>query len=255
MPDSTDGALSLNDISPLMVELARTGQASGVVLIVDTLKKIVSMMQKAAAADFGKICRSFVQSGGTFIALGHVNKHTGDDGKAVHEGTGDIVNDFDCSFTGSIDTPKDEPNRQVTFENKKLRGPVKSKVSLSYDSRSETPWLDKLKSVSFRSPEEAAKIRQLNEHHAQLDKDLDIACWIYDFLADGAKLTTAIKTGDCPHGGQKKIKPILKRYGNTHPHSEFRFWNCSVGDKNAHLYSRTINKPKAISEAWRPGAK
>jgi hypothetical protein len=254
VPDSNEGALEINDISPLMEELARSGQASGIVFIVDTLKKIVSMMQKAAAADFGKVCRSFVQSGGTFIALGHVNKHRGDDGKAVHEGTGDIVNDFDCAFVGTIDTAKDDPNRQVTFENTKLRGPVQNKVSLSYNADAKTPWMEKLKSVSFKSPEEAAKVKKLNEYYAQLNKDLEIVCWIYDFLANRRELTTAIKQGGCPHAGQKKVDSILKRYGNMHPAPDFRFWTLSVGDNNAKIYSRTINNPKAISEAWRLGA-
>ncbi|MDQ8193383.1 hypothetical protein QEH59_03035 [Coraliomargarita sp. SDUM461004] len=248
VPDSDDDALSLSDVVPLLIELAQSGEAAKNIIVIDTLKKVVSMMHKSASADFGKVSRSFVQAGGTLLTLGHVNKHKGDDGKAVFEGTNDIVNDFDCAYVGSIDTDKEDPKRQITFSNIKLRGPVRRKVSVSYDANSTTPWIKKLESVKILSSDEAEKVRELNESQKQLEQDLNIVCWIYDFLDDGAKLQTAIKTGGCPYGGQRRVEDALKRYGNMHKHEQFRFWTCQVGNKNARIYSRTINDPRVIIE-------
>jgi hypothetical protein len=74
-------------------------QARGKIIILDTLKKFTSLMDKKSCANFGIKIREFISHGGTIIALAHTNKNRSDDGKLIFEGTGDITNDVDCYYT------------------------------------------------------------------------------------------------------------------------------------------------------------
>ena len=85
----------ISDVNEMVVE---NNQACGIVIILDTLKKFVNLMDKGAASKFSKIMRRFVLKGGTVIALAHTNKKPGPDGKPVYGGTSDIVDDCDCAY-------------------------------------------------------------------------------------------------------------------------------------------------------------
>ena len=66
-----------------------------VVIIFDTLKKFTSMMDKKLASAFYVMQRNLSGRGITTINLAHANKWRNEDGRIVHEGTGDHVADVD----------------------------------------------------------------------------------------------------------------------------------------------------------------
>jgi len=68
---------------------------SGTVLVLDTLKKFTSVMNKQLIGQFNSMLRSLTAKGMTIICLAHTNKHNDKDGKPIFEGTGDVRNDFD----------------------------------------------------------------------------------------------------------------------------------------------------------------
>ena len=70
--------------------------AKGKVIIIDTVKKIVNLMDKAQVADLMKHLKNFTHAGGTVILIAHANKNLGPDGLPVLEGVGDLKNDADC---------------------------------------------------------------------------------------------------------------------------------------------------------------
>jgi len=70
--------------------------AKGKVIIIDTVKKIVNLMEKAQVADLMKELKKFTHAGGTVILIAHSNKNLGSDGFPVLEGVGDLRNDADC---------------------------------------------------------------------------------------------------------------------------------------------------------------
>ena len=70
--------------------------AKGKVIIIDTVKKIVNLMDKAQVADLMKHLKKFTHVGGTVILIAHSNKNLGSDGIPVLEGVGDLKNDADC---------------------------------------------------------------------------------------------------------------------------------------------------------------
>jgi len=246
IPSLQENSIDIHEIEPLLDELAETGEAAGKIFIVDTLKKVVSMMDKRGAAKFGKTVRKYIQNGGTFIALGHINKHRDDKGNAVHEGTGDIVNDFDCVYLGDIDTPLDEANRQVTFKKDKSRGDVPLKFSVRYDAGSKTSWRNKFDSVQLIDEAEAEEREKTLQDQRQLDNDFDAVMWIREQLIDVPKVTNAItKAEDRPSGmGWKKVNELIHKYGDHHRNRNFRFWTSKPAPKNAQLWSLTDNHPE-----------
>lgn len=88
--------LSSDDVVKLLQEMARsTEDLNNLVIVIDTIKKFVDVIQKSQAKAFFKILRSLTAKGVTVIGLGHTNKNQDSSGKLIYEGTGDIRNDTD----------------------------------------------------------------------------------------------------------------------------------------------------------------
>ena len=101
------------------------GSARGSFVILDTLKKFVSLMDKKQSSGFADIARRFVLKGGTLLGLAHTNKRDGPDGRPIYAGTSDILDDFDCGYMISeVSQPSGSAVRVVQFENLKRRGNV-----------------------------------------------------------------------------------------------------------------------------------
>ena len=103
--------------------MTETGDARGVIIILDTLKKFTDLMNKRDCTEFAKDLRAFVLKGGTVIGLAHTNKHAGADGEPIHAGTSDIREDFDCAYIMKI-IEGETDNTVVEFKNIKKRGNV-----------------------------------------------------------------------------------------------------------------------------------
>ncbi|GAG81404.1 unnamed protein product, partial [marine sediment metagenome] len=109
--------------------------AAGSVVILDTTKRFTDLMSKKVVSTFTALNRRFVSQGGTVIALAHVNKKKGDNGKSVYAGTSDIIDDFDCAYVIEVlDDGTESGKRVIAFENLKSRGSVEAKVYFSYMS-------------------------------------------------------------------------------------------------------------------------
>ena len=92
----------------------------GEVIILDTYKKFMSVMNKDDQREFNIILRDFVTCGGTVLALAHTNKNKNAEGQYVLGGTSDLKDDADCCWiTDPVDT---EGGRLYTFQFQKGRG-------------------------------------------------------------------------------------------------------------------------------------
>jgi len=60
---------------PLMKSLAKSGQAHGIIFVLDTLKKFTNLMDKQTSSEFGNTAREFIAAGGSLVVLAHTNKH------------------------------------------------------------------------------------------------------------------------------------------------------------------------------------
>jgi archaellum biogenesis ATPase FlaH len=87
---------SVLDATKALENLAVSGEdLSNVVLILDTLKKFVDVINKSNAKKFYGTLRSLTTKGATVIMLSHTNKYNDPDGKPIYEGTGDLRADVD----------------------------------------------------------------------------------------------------------------------------------------------------------------
>jgi archaellum biogenesis ATPase FlaH len=107
------------------------GNASGQIIVLDTLKKFTDLMDKKKGSEFMKLAREFVSCGGTMIMLAHTNKNRGIDGKVVAGGTSDIGDDCDCAYTLDEVQGTSKTHKTVLFENFKNRGDVARELSFT----------------------------------------------------------------------------------------------------------------------------
>ena len=80
----------------MLYSMIEENVAKDKVIIIDTAKKIINLMDKAQVADLMKHLKNFTHAGGTVILIAHANKNLGPDGLPVLEGVGDLRNDADC---------------------------------------------------------------------------------------------------------------------------------------------------------------
>lgn len=127
-PDARQGG-SIQSIHKKLHSLS-TGilPLNNTVLVFDTLKKFVQVIDKPKAAAFFKLTRALSVKGATVILLGHTNKHAGEDGQMVFEGTADLRNDVDELIY--LDCYKNEAEGvlEVTTRPDKVRAELKPKT-------------------------------------------------------------------------------------------------------------------------------
>lgn len=168
------GEFSINDLPATMRELAKTGEANGAVLVLDTLKKFVDLMEKSRQSEFAKTVREFLVAGGTVISLAHVNKNKSADGKSIREGTADIQNDADCTFVLDVVTKENSGEHVVIFRNDKNRGDVAQEVSFKFVRKQGKPYRALFDSVTLISKSEAEAVmrdiqaEELEKQHGEI---------------------------------------------------------------------------------------
>ena len=152
---------SVSHFIRVMNEMIENNQAFGVVIILDTLKKFVNVMDKTQSSRFNQVIRRFVMKGGTVIALAHTNKSPGQDGKPVYGGTTDMRDDADCVYTLRAITPLEgNSNKVVEFENIKSRGDVAMNASYQYSCEHGISYTELLSSVLPLDDKQLAPIKQ-----------------------------------------------------------------------------------------------
>lgn len=119
------------DVVRVIDYLMLADDLSNVVLFLDTLKKFTEVISKNSAKAFYSKLRACTRRGVTVVALAHTNKHKGEDGLLVPEGTGDLKADADnLMLMYSVDDPLDKVKTvECTFspdKGGKLRAPVES---------------------------------------------------------------------------------------------------------------------------------
>jgi hypothetical protein len=218
--------------------LIESNTARGKILILDTVKKFTDLMKKDKVSAFGEGVRQFILHGGTVIMLAHVNKHRGEDNKVVFSGTGDLVDDCDCTYTLDIITEDaTSSQRTVMFENFKSRGDVDRQAVYRYNASNSVSYLDRLSSVIEVGQQErdaAEKKRRLDNTLASNKLAVEA---IKDCLREGINQKTKliIEAHDRSGLSKKQIVKALADHTGTDV-TENQFWHVNRADKNAHVY-------------------
>ena len=236
-------------VPEIMQKLVGSGEARGVVLVLDTLKKFADLMDKTAASGFGATAREFVSAGGTLICVAHTNKHKDSDGKGIYSGTSDIVDDSDCVFiVDKISNEGNEVSRvhTVEFTNKKARGDVASTAMFTYVRRTGETYSGLLKSVKRIESADADAVKEAAERNTQLERDGEIIQAITNSIKQGVVAKSElIKSAMADTAASKAlVKGVLERWTGSN-YGDGHRWAYTAGDHNK--YSYLITTPPSDS--------
>lgn len=225
---------------PLMKSLVKSGQAHGMIFVLDTLKKFTNLMDKQTSSEFGNAAREFIAAGGSLIVLAHTNKHKDTDGKAIYSGTSDIRDDADCVFIiDKVGECEEFGGKKITveFSNTKARGDVADTLGFTY-SKAGQSYSHLLDSVIRIDEKTLNGSKQQIEAEKQLVSDADIieaACLAIkagintkDALIKEIKRTTSESTASA-----RRI--VEARTGNDYGLGHR--WAVRAGDHNAKIFS------------------
>lgn len=194
-----------------------------VVMVFDTLKKMVDVISKRAAKDLYKTLRSLTAKGMTIVLLAHTNKYKGDDGRPVYEGTGDLRSDVD-EMIYLIPIKNDDGSMTVSTAPDKVRGkfePITFEISPDREVN-QTPYVDVIKE---------------RRREVQMEDDADDIATIDRFLATGSKNQSEIVTY-CKDEelSRRRVLTLLKRYSQ----GDGAMWQRrnNAAKQNAAVYSR-----------------
>lgn len=214
-------------------KLCETDQARGVVLVLDTLKKFTDLMDKRKASLFGEVIRRFVLKGGTVIALAHVNKKVGSDGKPVYAGTTDIIDDADCAYVlDLISTDDATKTRVVEFENKKKRGNVASRVAYSYSIEDGLSYQELMATVCHVDEKNLSLAKQSEEVKA----DSEIIEAVAACISKGGFTKMRLRDAVSESIGISKLAAVrvIEKYEGKDP--EKHWWTFTVKARGAKVY-------------------
>lgn len=154
----------------LLKEMCTKNRAQGKILILDTVKKFVDLMDKKATSELSQIMRQFVIKGGTIIGLAHVNKNPGQDGQPIHAGTSDLIDDADCAYIMDIISEDlDAQTRTVELVNRKRRGNVANSVTYQYSIEENLSYEELLASVKRVDETDILLIKQAEENKPEAE--------------------------------------------------------------------------------------
>lgn len=233
-------------LTQIMMKMARTGEAKGKIIVLDTLKKFVNLMKKDDASDFGKVCRGFVQAGGTLICLAHVNKRKSN-GDAIQGGTSDIPDDADTVFT--MDTAGNENSevaltksvqgqKRIVFSLLKQRGPASSSLVVEYNNEFDDymQLFDSVRLLDGFEAEDALAEDRIQKALADNYADIEIMCGLlrkHGELNQGDLVSMAKQATST---GVNKLKSLVHSQSG-HDYLAGHRWKVSrIGEKNAHFY-------------------
>jgi len=193
-PDAILGK-SPRDVLVEFQRYLKTGvDLSNTVIVLDTLKKFVDVIEKRAAKELYSLLRGLTVRGCTVVLLGHTNKHTNKDNQTIYEGTADLRNDVDELIY--LDAQKDEAKSvlRITTRPDKVRANIKPRSFLVHLP---DRWVEELDQAVRILPRPEEEILDLATEGIYLEKksQKDLIEFIAQRVTSGA--------------GDKKIKGVL----------------------------------------------
>jgi len=229
----------ISDFRKEIEVMVRDNKASGVIIILDTLKKFVDPMKKSECREFNALVRQFSAKGGTLIALAHTNKHKGADGKLVFAGVGDLRDDFDCMYFLKVEPERHPTERIVTFECDKSRGAVVNAVSYRYSSGESINYNEMFLSVE---KVEDAVVTSLRQAEA-LCSDEKVINAVLDCIKEDKNTKMQLVAVAAARSGasNRVVLKIIEKYTGDDP--ALHRWNFLRGERGKQIYSALILNP------------
>lgn len=236
--------LKAENLINLLGEVAEKDKARGTLIILDTVKKFVSLMDKGKASAFTQACRQVVMRGGTILGLAHTTKSPNANGSQRYAGTTDMVDDFDAAYTiAPIDGATVVGEKVVLFEAIKRRGNNAVSAGYAYAAEGDISYDERLASVRLVDP---AAIDDFQRVVADRDDVEDIAV-ITACIRDGVTAKMALAKEASSRGGisERAAVRLIETYTGDDPLRHH--WTYAVQQRGAKVFS-LIPKPVAESD-------
>ncbi len=223
--------------------MIKSREASGTLLILDTIKKFTDVTSKVESSEFAELMRKYTAVGGTVLALAHTNKNRNVAGKVVQGGTSDIPQDADCTYT--IDAKDEGGERHVTFENTKARGPVARMARYAY-SLQEKDYKKLLSTVREITVDELAHgfevVPDENPDERMIRAFKEV---IGSGFTGKTELIDRVKRNT--QFSKAKVEQVHDRYCGASP--EKHHWDFTLGGKGTHRYHLIHDELEAVDLA------
>ena len=226
------GDFTMSNFLIYLNEMIKDNRAKDVILVLDTTKKFVDVMNKKESSDFNKVVRPFVAKGGTVIALAHTNKNLDHNGKPRYGGTSDSLDDCDCAYTLAV-VSNENHVKVVEFENIKCRGNVLAKVAYQYTKEDDSSYLDILLSINKVNENELNDIKQSEA----LKTDAELIDAVIATINEGinTKMKLAEAAAKRAGMGKGKMNKLIDKYTGEDP--DLHRWKYSVGSHGVKAFT------------------
>ena len=216
-----------------IIDMTENDKCHDVIIILDTLKKFVDLMDKTKSSHFTRIIRRFVLKGGSLIALAHTNKKPGSNGKPIYAGTSDFVDDCDCAYTiATVNNDKECAHKVVEFENIKRRGNNAQNAAYSYTLESNISYNQLLLSVTAIDPNQLKPLKQAEAIKA----DAELISIVKTCLLEGINTKMRLADAVALKAGVSKRSAltVIERY--TGEDLAAHQWSFVVSERGAKMF-------------------
>lgn len=218
----------------LFLAMADRKKAKGALVIIDTIKKVASLMDKTKASAFTHACRSAVMAGATIVGFAHTNKQPTASGKLQYGGTTDLRDDFDAAYVmGPIEIDGFNGDKVVAFENIKSRGSNVRSVAYVYADSEGISYPERLASVRRLDDEEMRGFRRIEEEKADTDVIAAIEACID--TSDFAKMALAKAVAQRAGISERAALRMIEKYTGTDPTTAK--WHFQRKQRGAMIYA------------------
>ena len=230
-----DGRLGFKatDFNRIIHDMIDSNQCKGIIVILDTLKRFVDLMDKKKASQFTTMIRQFTSLGGTFIGLAHANKNLSSSGDVVYSGTSDIVDDIDCAYT--LKRIREEDGYvYVQFKNIKRRSNVPLYSTYRYTNDSAASYNEKVLSVECVNPNEDVSFQEATQQKAETVVIEALKAAIHKGFDSKMALANSYVAKEVGLSRAKMLKIIEKYTGDD---ISQHHWGVTVIGNNKHIFT------------------
>lgn len=214
-------------------ETAGRDEARGTLVIIDTVKKFTSLMDKRQSSEFADACRQYSMRGGTILGLAHTAKNANPDGKLRYAGTTDLLEDFDAGYLLTPNEGVGEVGEKVVeFSALKRRGDNAEVAAYAYASVAGISYEERLLSVRNVDPDEADEFKRIVAEQ----NDAIVVDAIASLIAEGVnqKMMLAKAAAKRSDVSERAAIRILEAFSGTDP--QHARWNFAVKARGAKVY-------------------
>ncbi len=231
-----------SELIVLLHKMADRDEARGVLVIIDTIKKFASLMDKRESTEFAQACRRVAMMGGTVLGLAHTTKNGNSDGTPRYAGTSDLVDDADAAYTlRLIDAGGNGTEKVVEFRCFKSRGDCADTAAYAFAAEKGVSYEEKLASVRIIDPMQVDEFKRVEEQRSDTEMiDAVIAC-IREGVNTKMLLAKEVATRTGISG--RAAGRLVERYTGEDPVAHR--WNYRRADRGAQVFQ--LLQPQALA--------